>query len=79
MLRTLSVLTDGRYDALVVDATTHDDGGVVVELTILAGEHKGDVVAVRATGVEGEPLDLLGLPATLTVTNGRPAVTFDDA
>lgn len=78
MLRTLSVLSDGTYDALVVDASVHEDGGAVVELTILAGDHKGGVVAVRAAGVDGDPLDLLGLPATLTVTDGRPAVTFDD-
>jgi hypothetical protein len=79
VLRTLTVLSDGRYDALVVDAGRGDDDVVVLELTILAGDHKGDVVAVRATGIDDDPLDLLGLPATLIVAGGEPAVTIDDA
>jgi hypothetical protein len=72
------VLPDGRYDALVVDADTREGAVVLLELTILSGDHKGDVVAVHATGIEGDPLDLLGLPATLVVAGGEPAVTFDD-
>jgi hypothetical protein len=70
-------LTDGTYDALVVDATATDDGACRVELTILAGTHKGEVVAVRATGLAQQPLDLLGIPATLTVESGTPSVTFE--
>jgi hypothetical protein len=70
-------LPDGTYDALVVDATATDDGGCRVELTILAGTHKGEVVAVRATGLAHEALDLLGIPATLTIDSGTPTVTFE--
>ncbi len=73
------MLSDGRYDALIVDADRGDDGIVLLELTIIAGEHKGDVVAVHARGVAADPLDLLGLPATLVVADGEPAVTIDDA
>ena len=69
-------LTDGSYDALVVDAVDHDDGSVAVDLTIIAGAAKGEVVTLRATGLEGDPLDLLGVPATITVTDGRPSVRF---
>jgi hypothetical protein len=67
------VLDDGTYDAVVVDA--EEDGDAVrVELTIVAGAHKGEVVAVRATGLRRDPLDLLALPATVTVAGGRPHV-----
>ena len=57
-------LPDGRYDVLVVDATADDDA-LAIEITILAGAHKGEVVGVRATGVKLDELDLLGLPAAL--------------
>lgn len=70
-------LPDGTYDALVVDATPHDDGSVAVELTIVAGAVKGEVVTLRATGLGGDPLDLLGVPATITVTDGEPSVRFE--
>lgn len=67
------MLDDGTYDAVVVDAD--DDGGEVrMELTIVAGARKGEVVAVRAAGLRRDPLDLLGLPATVTVERGRPHV-----
>jgi hypothetical protein len=64
-------LADGRYDVLVVDATA-DAGEFVIELTILAGEHKGEVVGLRAAGLDVDELELLGLPGTLDVENGVP-------
>jgi hypothetical protein len=64
-------LADGRYDVLVVDATA-DEGDFVIELTILAGEHKGEVVGLRAAGLDVDELELLGLPGTLDVENGVP-------
>ena len=73
-----SALDDGSYDALVVDAETADDGWCRVELTILGGAHKGEVVAVRTGGItDDEALDLLGIPATLVVRSGVPTVTFE--
>lgn len=72
-----SALPDGSYDALVVDVGDSDTGAVAVELTIVAGPVKGEVVTLRATGIEGDPLDLLGLPATITVAEGRPSVRFE--
>jgi hypothetical protein len=73
-----SALDDGTYDALVIDAEVGDDGWCRVELTILGGPHKGEVVAVRTDGVEDDrALDLLGIPATLVVADGVPAVTFE--
>ena len=71
------MLDDGTYDALVFDADDADDGGVEVEMTILAGEHKGAVVSVVSTEWEGDALDLLGIPATIVVTDGRPTVRFE--
>ena len=70
-------LPDGIYDALVVDTATHDDGSVAVDLTIVAGEAKGEVVTLRAENLSGDPLDLLGVPATITVTEGSPSVRFE--
>ena len=72
-----AALPDGTYDALVVDATEADDGSVAVDLTIIAGEAKGEVVTLRTTDLAGDPLDLLGVPATLTVSGGAPSVRFE--
>jgi hypothetical protein len=71
------VLDDGTYDALVVDATPRDEGGVSIELTVVAGPAKGEVVAVLARGLAGDPLDLLGVPATLTVAGGVPSLRLE--
>jgi hypothetical protein len=71
------VLDDGTYDALVVDATPREGGGVSIELTVVAGPAKGEVVAVLARGLAGDPLDLLGVPATLTVAGGVPSLRLE--
>jgi hypothetical protein len=70
-------LVDGAYDALVVDAEATGEGAARVELTIVAGAAKGEVVALRAEGLRGDPIDLLGVPATLTVRDGVPSVVFE--
>jgi len=70
-------LDDGTYDALVVDAEGADDGSVSIELTIVAGPAKGDVVTILARGLPGDPLDMLGVPGTLTVTDGTPALHLE--
>lgn len=79
-------LPDGTYDAFVVDVGAPDpgdrpdpgdDAARTVEVVVLAGEHKGEVVAVRARGLVGSDLDLMGMPATLTVVNGNPTVAID--
>jgi hypothetical protein len=75
------MIPDGSYDAFVVDAEpgVADDGTehMHLDLTILSGEHKGNLVSVTATGLPGTEIDLMGMPATLTVTNGCPAVRID--
>jgi hypothetical protein len=73
-------LGDGTYEAFVVDVEIEGDGAARVthlELTITAGEHKGEVVSVAATGLAGEEFDLIGMPATMVVTAGTPMVTID--
>ena len=70
------MLDDGEYDVLVVDAEG-DGTGARLDVTVLAGPHKGEVVALRADGLGMDPLDCLGLPGTLTVADGEPSVVLD--
>jgi hypothetical protein len=72
------MLTDGRYDALVVDATRRDDGAIGLDLTIVAGDRKGEVVSVVATGLDADEFELLAMPGVLTVENGVPRFVLDD-
>lgn len=74
------MLTDGTYDAFVLDAEALPEigpGAVRVELTITAGPAKGDVVTVRGQVGQRDPLDLLGIPATLVVEGGEPRLRLE--
>ncbi len=71
------LLDDGSYDAFVVDAEATDDGGTLLELTITVGEHKGRVLSVASSQDLGDPIDLLGMPATITVAFGSPSIRID--
>ena len=71
------MIADGSYDVFIVDATELDSGGWQLELTILAGEHKGELVTISAHGIEGSEFDLLGMPGTLVVTAGVPRFRVD--
>jgi hypothetical protein len=72
------MLADGTYDTIVVDAEASGDGdGLRLDLTILTGPHKGEVVSMRASGLGVDELDVLALPATLTVLAGEPSVVLD--
>ena len=74
------MLEDGTYDVVVVDAEAagpSDTDGVRVEVTILGGPHRGELVAVTAAGLRRDPLDLLAVPGTLVVAEGRPALTLE--
>jgi hypothetical protein len=71
------VLSDGVYDAIVIDVETIDDA-LAIDLAITSGAHKGDVVRVRrAARKDANSLDFLGLPATITVTDGQPSLAFE--
>jgi hypothetical protein len=71
------MLPDGTYDVFVVDAASDGADALRLDVTILAGEQKGEVVSVRAQGLAVEELDALGLPGTLTVTDGEPALVLE--
>lgn len=71
------VLTDGTYDAQVLDAEDLLEGGVEVEVTIVGGEHRGATLKLRSPDWFGEALDLLGIPATIIVRDGRPRIIFE--
>jgi len=70
------VLPDGVYDVFVVDAD-EQDGVIHLELTILAGEQKGEIVNLASPNLQGEPTLLLGTPGTLTVTDGVPNLRLE--
>ncbi len=70
------MLEDGTYDVFVVDATA-EGAALHLEVTILAGPQKGDVVTVRAEGLGLDELDVLGMPGTLTVADGQPSIALD--
>lgn len=70
-------LDDGIYDGIVVDAADTEDRSVRLELAISSGSQKGNTVVVNATAFGRDALDLLGLPVTLTVADGKPTVRFD--
>jgi hypothetical protein len=74
-------LPDGTYDAFVVDAEEGlSDAGLPLmhlSVTILTGEHKGDVIDLTAEHLRHDSIDLLGMPATLTVTDGTPHLEID--
>jgi len=76
------MLDDGTYDVFVVDAAALDrtsdaPAGFRLDLTIVAGDAKGEVVTIDAVGLAGDELDLLGMPGTLTVTGGAPTFRVD--
>ena len=73
------MLDDGTYDVVVIDAELRpeDDDTISVELTVVDGPAKGQVVSVAARGLAADPFDLLGLPGTLSVTDGNPALRLE--
>ena len=70
-------LEDGMYEAIVIDGSDDPDGAATIEVAITTGPHKGLTVTLRKGPGGRNPLDLLGLPATLTVTEGRPRLRLD--
>ena len=72
------MLPDGAYDVFVVDAEAAEPAGALrLELTILGGEHKGEVVSMRAEGLGVDELAALGTPGTLTVSAGEPSLVLE--
>ena len=73
----MDALPDGEYSIFVIDADEIDDGTVRLEITITAGAHKGEVIAVRASHLTGDPVLMMGLPGTLHVVDGAPRVELE--
>jgi len=72
------MLPDGTYDVFVVDAEASGTGDRLrLDLTILGGERKGDVVSMQADGLGVTDLDALGTPGTLTVSGGEPSLVLE--
>jgi hypothetical protein len=77
-------LPDGVYDAFVLWVDEREGNMLAVDLTVIAGAHKGDVVGVVAprgtvcsnVGVDtrADALDLVGVPCTLHVERGQPRI-----
>ena len=73
-------LPDGSYDVFVVNADDLPTAGgstTALDLTIVSGEHRAETFALTAQVRLGEPTDLIGLPATLTIDAGAPSVRID--
>ena len=70
-------LGDGDYDVIVVDVEAGADDALVLDLMVTSGARRGEIVRVHARGLDRGWVELLGVPATLTVTDGRPRVTLD--
>jgi hypothetical protein len=71
------VLADGTYDVLVVDATATEVGALELDLTILAGPQRGEVVSMRAEGLAWDEVGVLGIPGTLVVRGGEPSLALE--
>jgi hypothetical protein len=70
-------LPDGTYDTIVIEAVDVPGGGVSATLTVTSGPQRGMVVTVVARAHAGAAVDLLGLPATLTVRDGEPDLAVE--
>lgn len=70
------MLPDGTYDVIVVDAEA-TGSSLRLDLTILAGDQKGEVVSMQAVGLAVGELDALGTPGTLTVADGEPSLALE--
>ena len=74
-----SPLPDGSYDAFVINADDMPGREVTtaLELTITSGDFRSETMALTAPTRLGEPVDLIGMPATLTILDGSPSVRID--
>jgi succinate dehydrogenase/fumarate reductase flavoprotein subunit len=73
----VAALTDGTYDVVVVDAEEGEDGTMTLDVAVSSGPRRGEVVGVMARRLDRGWADVLGAPATLTVTGGEPRLVFD--
>ena len=77
VFRLVEAVPDGTYDVMIVDVDTDEEERVRVDVVLTAGSHRGEVVSLRASSMQRDPLGLLGLPAQLEVKDGTPALKLD--
>ena len=73
----MSVMRDGTYDVLIVDAETIDEHTMRVEIAMVTGDDKGAVFAINGPHLARDPIDLLGLPGVLVVEDGVPRLRVE--
>jgi hypothetical protein len=73
----MTLLADGRYDVVVIDAHDISEDSIHLELAVASGAHRGEVVELAARHLNRRSEDVLGLPATLSVSNGVPRVEWE--
>ncbi len=70
------VLPDGVYDVMVIDADAAggDEAAPTCTLclAISSGLGRGEVIDIAVEGIDIDPLELLGLPGIVEVTDGEP-------
>lgn len=73
-------LSDGVYEVMVVDAGRVEVGEPAegsgdacrLELVVTTGYLKGEVFELTLSGIDLDPIELLGLPGIVEVTNDEP-------
>jgi hypothetical protein len=75
--RLVEPLSDGLYDVMIVDIDVGEHEQVRIDVVLTAGSHRGEVVSLRTSAVQRDPLGLLGLPARLVVNDGTPHLEMD--
>ena len=73
----MSEMADGTYDVFIVDAETIDETTMRVEIAMVSGDDKGDVIAMLGPHLARDPIELLGLPGTLIVRDGVPRLEVE--
>jgi hypothetical protein len=72
----MPALVDGIYEVVVIDAREDDDGTLQLDLAVVSGAHKGEVVHLSGPRRDRDATAFLGLPATVRVHQGAPRLTF---
>ena len=72
----MCAIEDGSYDVVVIEALEVGDESLLIELVITSGAHRGELVRVHAHSLDVTWVDLLGTPATLTVSHGQPRISL---
>ena len=73
----MTTLDDGEYDVIIVDTENIDARTLRIDVALTSGPLKGDVVSIRAVDLARDAIDILGIPATLSVVDGVPRLHFE--